>query len=262
MKKYLLYGLVVGAVAAVVLLFATTVFATQNPKINICHATSSEENPYNAIRVDDDGHWNGHDDHEGDFLYEGPVRENGHPTRDGDEWCEEQGEDPSPTPTPSPSPTPEPEEYCDDESAINYGKEEECEYEEEPTPTPSPSPTPTPTPEPTVTTQSQPGPASAPVCSDATPEKAPANFQVHQGVPNDGKLTITWDTNTGANHGNEVFIAYSESKGGEKYGTGLILNDGTEEIGELTNGQHYWFKTRYQNGCAPGPWTGDVDPTP
>src|SRR3990167_5526081 len=63
--------------------------ARTNPKVNICHATHSENNPYRAIRVDDDGHWNGHDEHEEDFLYEGEVRENGHPVRDGDEWCEE-----------------------------------------------------------------------------------------------------------------------------------------------------------------------------
>ena len=35
--------------------------------ITICHATSSENNPYNVITVDPNG-WDGHDDHEGDFI--------------------------------------------------------------------------------------------------------------------------------------------------------------------------------------------------
>lgn len=47
-------------------------------------------------------------------------------------------------PTPTPTPTEEPE-VCEDESATNYGKEEECEYEE-PTPTPTDQPDPTATP--------------------------------------------------------------------------------------------------------------------
>ena len=89
----LLYG-VIGLAAGVLLGFllwglAKPVGAVPGPKVNICHATASEEHPYNALRVDDDGHWNGHDEHPGDFLYEGPVGENNRPTRDGNEWCED-----------------------------------------------------------------------------------------------------------------------------------------------------------------------------
>lgn len=35
--------------------------------ITICHATGSQNNPYNVITVDPNG-WNGHGDHEGDFI--------------------------------------------------------------------------------------------------------------------------------------------------------------------------------------------------
>lgn len=253
MNKYLLYGLVVGAVAAVVLLFTTTVFATQNPKVNICHQTESENHPYNAIRVDDDGHWNGHDEHEGDFLYEGPVRENGHPTRNGDEWCEENV--PEEEPTPTPSPTPEPEEFCDDDSAVNYGADEECRYEEQPTPTPTPSPEP----EKTVTTQSQPGPASAPVCSDSVPGEV-ANIFVDTGTPNDGKLEVRWLPKEPK--GSKAHIRYSEVDGEWKYSLLNTDNDGVEEIGSLVNGTHYWFQVAQVNGCAVGPYSRSFDPLP
>ena len=45
-------------------------------KITICHATSSEKNPYNEITVSVNG-LNGHDKHEGDII---PVPEGGCPT--------------------------------------------------------------------------------------------------------------------------------------------------------------------------------------
>ncbi len=57
-------------------------------KVNICHKTSSEQNPWNAIQVSENG-WGGHSGHNKDFLYGGPVKQNGQPTNDGDEWCEE-----------------------------------------------------------------------------------------------------------------------------------------------------------------------------
>src|SRR3972149_7310795 len=46
-------------------------------KITICHATSSEENPYNEITVSING-LNGHDKHEGDII---PVPSGGCPTQ-------------------------------------------------------------------------------------------------------------------------------------------------------------------------------------
>lgn len=63
------------------------VLATGNDKENICHATSSETNPYEAISVADNN--NTHDGHVNDFPYLGPVKDNGQPTKDGDQWCED-----------------------------------------------------------------------------------------------------------------------------------------------------------------------------
>ncbi len=60
-------------------------------KVNICHATSSQSNPWEAIRVDSsafDGQ--GQNDHtlHGDFVYSGPVNsQNQQPTND--DWCED-----------------------------------------------------------------------------------------------------------------------------------------------------------------------------
>lgn len=55
------------------------------PKVNICHKTSSEQNPWNALRVDENG-WGGHGGHTSDFLYGGPVNpQNNQPTSDA--WC-------------------------------------------------------------------------------------------------------------------------------------------------------------------------------
>jgi hypothetical protein len=54
----------------------TTPVTVNDGKITICHATSSEANPYNEITIDRDG-LNGHDKHEGDLI---PVPEGGCPT--------------------------------------------------------------------------------------------------------------------------------------------------------------------------------------
>src|SRR3990167_2621357 len=82
-------------------------------KINICHATESESNPYEAIRVADDGNWNGHEDHEGDFLYQGPVDDKNRPDKEeGDQWCEDnqpKDEEPTPEATPPAQLTDEPD---------------------------------------------------------------------------------------------------------------------------------------------------------
>ena len=59
----------------------------QQPKHNICHATSSESNPWEAISIADNNH--SHDGHVRDYPYNGPVKDNGQPTKDGDKWCEE-----------------------------------------------------------------------------------------------------------------------------------------------------------------------------
>lgn len=77
--------LVVGGVAV----------ATQEEhiKVNICHATSSESHPWEAIQIDDDAY----DEHislHGDFDYDGELKDNGKPTKDGNEWCEDNAPEP------------------------------------------------------------------------------------------------------------------------------------------------------------------------
>ncbi len=126
MKNHMLRVLTLAGVSAFTLgalLFAhpTQVLSIAQAKVNICHQKGNGD--YEAIRVNDDGHWNGHDDHEGDFLYQGPT-DDGKPTHDGDEWCEDNASTPTPTPTPTPV-------QCDPE-------EEECVT---PTPTPTPEQT-------------------------------------------------------------------------------------------------------------------------
>jgi len=54
----------------------TTLVTVTNGNIAICHATSSETNPYNEITVSING-LNGHGEHEGDIL---PAPEGGCPT--------------------------------------------------------------------------------------------------------------------------------------------------------------------------------------
>lgn len=65
-------------------------------KVNICHKTESPGNPWNAIRINENalGEHFGH----GDFLYEGPVKGNGHPEnkdKAGDVWCGEKEQKPT-----------------------------------------------------------------------------------------------------------------------------------------------------------------------
>lgn len=76
--------------AAVLLTFNGIASANQSEhqtKKNICHATASESNPWEAISVASNNHT--HDNHTKDFAYTGPVKDNGQPTKDGDAWCEE-----------------------------------------------------------------------------------------------------------------------------------------------------------------------------
>lgn len=102
-KPYLL-GVSFGVLAFTGVALATKDY-TPKPKINVCHKTSSETNPYNAIRVAEEGYLNGHPD---DFLYTGPVDDKGKPDKEaGDKWCEDNVPQP-PVVTPVPDPTPAP----------------------------------------------------------------------------------------------------------------------------------------------------------
>jgi hypothetical protein len=73
-------------IAIVPLTVGGVALATPQEKHNICHATSSESNPWEAISVADNN--TTHENHDDDFPYGGPTKDNGQPTKDGDEWCE------------------------------------------------------------------------------------------------------------------------------------------------------------------------------
>lgn len=58
-------------------------------KVNICHRTESESNPWNANNINTSA-LETHLGH-GDFLYNGPVKDNGKPDnkdKQADQWCE------------------------------------------------------------------------------------------------------------------------------------------------------------------------------
>ena len=143
MRKNVLIGLIfwlVVVVIAVTAILMTTDAKAESDKVKICHATSSEKNPYTKNEVDASSinneknkYLNGHGDHERDiippFTYESSSFE-GRNWDDAGKKIWENGcniVEPSPTPTPTPTPT------------------------ETPTPTPTPTQTETSTPNPTPT---------------------------------------------------------------------------------------------------------------
>ena len=67
----------------------------ENHKVNICHATESQNNPWNAISIDESA-LQTHLGH-GDFAYAGPT-DDGKP-KHGDEWCGDHAPKPTPTAT-------------------------------------------------------------------------------------------------------------------------------------------------------------------
>ena len=80
-----------GLIIAVLLAFAaSSVFASQEEKedkVNICHQTSSETNPWEAIQVNESAVQSHLDEH-GDFLYDGPTDDKGKPDKEeSDQWC-------------------------------------------------------------------------------------------------------------------------------------------------------------------------------
>ncbi len=100
--RRLIIPVMIGALFASGIVFATS---DHHSTINICHKTSSEHNPYEAIQVDDNGYLNGHPS---DFLYLGPLSENGHPSKDADDWCKNNVPVPPTPPAPAPAPAPTP----------------------------------------------------------------------------------------------------------------------------------------------------------
>lgn len=92
----LLFFLVRGA-------FAST---THADKVNLCHKTDSETNPWVAQQVNA----NEVQSHlgNGDFLYFGPLKSNGQPNNEdkqADNWCKNHVPETTPTPTPTATPT-------------------------------------------------------------------------------------------------------------------------------------------------------------
>lgn len=80
-------------------------------KMNICHNTASPTNPWNAINIDSSA-WPTHQTLHHDFLYNGPLKPNGHPDNSGgrsDIWCNNN--------VPS---------YCDD-GIVNPNLGEQCD---------------------------------------------------------------------------------------------------------------------------------------
>lgn len=80
-RKIILSALAAGLVAV-----PSVAFATQQDKVNLCHKTHSETNPYVVQSVNA----NEVESHigNGDFLYNGPLKDNGHPDQKaGDVWC-------------------------------------------------------------------------------------------------------------------------------------------------------------------------------
>lgn len=55
-------------------------------KVNICHQTGSQNHPWSAIQIDSSA-LQTHLGH-GDFNYAGPLKQNGKPSNNGTEWCE------------------------------------------------------------------------------------------------------------------------------------------------------------------------------
>lgn len=147
---------------------------------------------------------------------------------------------------------PEPE-VCEDESALNYGKEEECEYpEEEPTPTPEePKPEEPQGNPPTFAGSSTGAPGVCPINDIGTV----ANIFV-KTTGEKGELEVQWSLPERAD---QVHIEY----GLEQKATHALLNtpnDGSEVIRDLESGKHYWFRVAGVRGCGVGQASGWFDP--
>ena len=223
-------------------------------KVNICHATGSESNPYKAKRVDDDGDWHGHQGHSGDFLYLGDTNNKGKPT--DDDWCEENA----------------PKEDvlgCTDPEATNYNSEatkddESCEYVQDepkdycdslegvqaedencpPAPTPEPE---VPAPQPQLTGE---GP-KAPSCSEPAPSVQPWNFLV---VRNGDSADLRWIP--GDSSIVDVFYKEVDAKDWLYSWTGA--NTGHVVIDHLNPNLGYTFVLKGRNPCSDGKFISPV----
>ena len=85
--------------------------------------------------------------------------------------------------------------------------------------------------------------AGAPSCDSVAPAKVPNIFVTNAGV---GKLEVRWIP-TG---GDKAHIFYGEVAGKPAYSLIDTANDGSEVIGGLVSGQHYYFSVTNGGGCA------------
>lgn len=270
------------------LLFSHLVYAKQE-KVVICHATSSEGNPYVAQEPSASGDVSGHDDHENDIIppfdYDG-----GH--YEGKNWTSGQAtwENDCNVPEVVLPPPPVPVLGCMDQTATNYNPlatedDGSCEFTEEPpTEQPPVEEPPVETP-PVETPPAEVPPAETPLTPPSggggsnpvsfassvpsTSGSAPAvqlpviepqvlgascvaitDFEVDTGISGDGRVRLNW-----AGGNDTKFVVYGPSVDSLSY---LLLTDSEDGI-EITNlpGINHWFAV--SNGCSASPL---IDPIP
>jgi fibronectin type III domain protein len=94
---------------------------------------------------------------------------------------------------------------------------------------------------------SAPGPASPPVCHDAKPGSAPANFHiVSTGI---NTITLAWNPVNPVSHYALIFTRNSD---GAQYGASNIGNVTSYTINNLSGGDSYTFEIFGVNSCMPG----------
>jgi outer membrane biosynthesis protein TonB len=145
--------LIVLLVCASAFMTATVTVVSKSDKVTICHATSSEKNPFETLTISENavygpgGHFNENGTtqagHEEDYM--GPC--------DPEPTCNPEPTN-EPTPEPTTNPTPEPTS----EPTSNPTQEPTPEPTLEPTPDPTPEPEPTPEATPVGTPEATPGP--------------------------------------------------------------------------------------------------------
>lgn len=188
--------------------------------INICHQTNSENNPWQAIRIDTSA-WPQHEEH-GDYRpYEGPMKDNGHPDNFNnwaDDWCADNSGDPEPTPTPEqnaePTPTPTPETNNSSEENDDSDENSECSAQ---------------------------APTSAP---ELTIEEIRTN-----------SVVLKW---TAVEPVTNYTIRYGHESGNYIFGVSDTGNVTTYEVNLLNEEQTYYFQVAGVNHCAQGPWSNEV----
>lgn len=264
MKKLIvLFGLILSVS------FVTGVMATHNDKVTICHATGSQQNPYQQIEVATDAvDGVGNSDHNRSSHQNGEdIIPPGIWDVTGRNWTT-QGQAiwynncniPQPTPTviptaqptatPTATLTPTPTIVVDDISPTPTVTE--CQDCVTPTPTDQPRVTATPTQAPkqeanTPTSGVNPGPR----CENTPPTKTMANFHVYR--KGDDAIVKWWPT-----EGDKANIYYKQVKSDVwQYSLRDIQNTGYVEIHGLGT-LDITFAGQQSNGCAGGPLTNPV----